>query len=99
MVCDCEVVVVVSVSVAVAVAVVVVNKRYVLTYNNVVRDGYSRSLLACASSAVYSNIERNSIAQPREDWTRNCSEGLAASQNAPNGSYGSYDHSTCMGNA
>ena len=41
----------------------------------------------------------NSIAQPREDWTRNCSEGLAASQNAPNGSYGSYDHSTCMGNA
>ena len=29
-----------------------------------------------------------------------CSEDLTASQNAPNGSYGSYDHSsTCMGNA
>ena len=26
-------------------------------------------------------------------------EGLAASQNAPNGAYGSDDHSTCMGNA
>ena len=39
------------------------------------------------------------IAQPREDWTRMCSEGLAVSQNAPNGSYGSYAHSTFMGNA
>ena len=37
-----------------------------------------------------------SIAQPRQDcdWTRMSLEGLTASQNAPNDSYGSYDHST-----
>jgi hypothetical protein len=49
--------------------------------------------------ALYGEYSFSSIAQWRGDWTPVCSEGLTASQNAPNGSYGPYDHGTCMGNA
>ena len=39
------------------------------------------------------------LAQENEKWTRACSEGLTASQSAPDGSYGPYDHIISMGNA
>ena len=48
---------------------------------------------------IDSHIPHGRLAQENEKWTRACSEGLTASQSAPDGSYGPYDHIISMGNA
>ena len=65
------------------------------------RDAMRQWLKKRLSELLYARarLKCHSRAQWRGDWTPVCSEGLTASQSAPNGSYGPYGHGTCMGNA